>query len=316
MDNQKIAIGLIVGLMLACIGCSRQSPTPTTPPAYSREGGIPANAVKIQPETDENPPVIYLDGYEAPVPVPGKVNTAGAEDSPFITADGNTLYFFFTPDVNVPVEKQITDGVTGIYVSHKIDGEWSEPQRVNLQFPDKLALDGCPFVLDNVMWFCSTREGYTGIHWFTAKYKDGLWGNWQVADFPPEYGVGELHITSDGSELYFASDRPGGKGELDIWVSERANGNWQPPRNVAAVNTPDNEGWPAISPSGNGLWFTRNNSIWSSQKVHGLWQEPGMAVAPLAGEPSIDNAGNIYFVHHFYSDGRMIEADIYVAHRK
>jgi len=320
MNNHKIAIYLIVWLqatlILACVGDLEQSPLPPTVPAYSREDRIPANAVKLSPEADENPPVIYLGDYEAPIPIPGKVNTAGAEDSPFITNDGNTLYFFFTPDVNVPVEKQIMDGVTGIYVSHKIKGEWSEPERINLQYPGKLALDGCVFVRDNVMWFCSVREGYTGIHWFTAEYKDGLWGNWQIADFPPEYDVGELHITNDGKELYFASDRPGGKGALDIWVSEKINGNWQAPSNVDVVNTPASEGWPAISPNGDELWLTRNNSIWRSKRVGGLWQEPELVASPLAGEPTIDNAGNLYFVHHFYSNSRMIEADIYVAYRK
>ena len=48
----------------------------------------------------------------------GPVNTAGAEDSPFVTPDGQTLYFFFTPDVRVPAEQQLLDGVTGIWVTH------------------------------------------------------------------------------------------------------------------------------------------------------------------------------------------------------
>ncbi len=318
--KRKIALGMIVGLfaglILACAGTVEKSAPQPVIPAYRREDKIPANAVKVLPGTDENPPVISLDGYEAPVPIPGKVNTAGAEDSPFITDDGNTLYFFFTPDVAVPVEKQLADGVTGVYVSHKTDGEWGEPERVILQDPGKLALDGCVFVLGNVMWFCSVRDGYQGMNWFTALYKDGKWGNWQIADFPPDFKTGELHITGDGNEMYFASDRPGGKGGLDIWVSEKDNGTWQPPVNVTNVNTSDNDGWPAVSPDGNSLWLTRNYGIWRSQKAGGLWQKPELVLSPLAGEVTMDRAGNLYFVHHFYSKGRMIEADIYVAYKK
>ena len=188
-----------------------------------RETKIPANAVKILPETDEHPPLLNSSDYEKPVPVPGGVNTAGAEDSPFITPDGITLYFFFTPDINVPVEKQILDGVTGIYVSKKVNGEWSEPERVVLQDLGKLAMDGCEFVSGDIMWFCTVREGYTDIHWFTAEYKNGMWQNWKIADFP-DYKVGELHITGDGTELYFGSDRPGGKGKrlliaVPLWHS-------------------------------------------------------------------------------------------------
>jgi len=185
-----------------------------------------------------------------------------------------------------------------------------------LQDPGKLALDGCEFVLGEIMWFCSAREGFTGINWFTAEYKNGLWQNWKLADFNPDYKVGELHITSDGSELYFGSDRPGGMGQLDIWVSKMINGSWQEPINVSVVNTPDGEGWPAISPDGGELWFYRNYAIWRSKKVNGEWQAAEQIVSSFAGEPSIDSAGNLYFVHHFYINDKMIEADIYVAYKK
>lgn len=327
MKSRKLVFCAIVWvqvtLILACSGVSKFTPNSQDTPISTviidkvdRETKIPVNAVKMSPEADERPPLLNSSDYEKPVPVPGGVNTAGAEDSPFITPDGNTLYFFFTPDVNVPVEKQILDGVTGIYASKKVNGEWSEPERVILQDPGKLAMDGCEFVSGDVMWFCTAREGYTDIHWFTAEYKNGGWQNWKIADFNSDYKVGELHITSDGAELYFGSDRSGGKGQLDIWVSKKINGMWQEPTNVAAVNTTDSEGWPAINPGGNELWFTRNYGIWRSKKVNGKWQEAEQMVSPLAGEPSIDDAGNLYFVHHFYVSDRMIEADIYVAYKK
>ncbi len=56
------------------------------------------------------------------VPLGSGVNTAGAEDSAFIIPDGNTVYFWFTPDPGIPAQKQIIDGVTGIYVPRK-DGD-------------------------------------------------------------------------------------------------------------------------------------------------------------------------------------------------
>jgi hypothetical protein len=312
-------IHLIFYLMIFLIvisSCGQQTISTAENKVIDRKTKIPTDAVKVIPETDDHPPEVYSDDYEKPVPVPGLVNTAGAEDSPFIMPDGNTLYFFFTPDVNVPAEKQILDGVTGIYVSRKVDGKWGEPERIFLQDPGKLAGDGCAFVLGDVMWFCSAREGYSGVHWFTAEYRNGEWLNWKNADFTPAYQVGELHITSDGNELYFGSDRPGGKGGLDIWVSRKVNGEWQEPVNVSTVNTQDGEGWPAISPGGNELWFYRNYGIWRSKKVNGEWQPAEQIISPLSGEPSIDKAGNVYFVHHFFKNDKMIEADIYVAYKK
>jgi len=250
----------------------------------------------------------------------GHINTAGAEDSPFILPDGKTFYFVFVPDVRVPVEKQIIDGVTGMYRSKLENGTWSKPERVVLN--DDISLDGCQCVLGDVLWFCSVRKGHSGVNWFTAELVDGQWENWKYAGdrFDPGYEVGELHISVGGDELYYHSARQGGKGSFDIWVIKNINGKWQSPENVEAVNTKENEGMPLLSQDGNELWFNRqyqgSPAVFRSKFVNGVWNEPELIVSWFAGEPSVDNEGNLYFVHHFYRDGKMIEADIYVARKK
>ena len=106
---------LVFILILAC----EKNPTEAEPtyPDVTREEKIPETAVKMSPETDPHPPVLHLDAWEDPVPLAGPVNTAGAEDSPFIPAGRDELYFFFTPDVRIPPEQQVLDDVTGIYMS-------------------------------------------------------------------------------------------------------------------------------------------------------------------------------------------------------
>jgi hypothetical protein len=302
---------------LALAACAVVPQAPTPPP--DRESLIPADRVKITPEMDVYPVKSLTGEFADPVPLPYPVNTAGGEDSAFMMPDGKTLYVFFTPDVSLPVEQQVLDGVTGIYVFQKQNGGWGPAERVMLQDPGKAALDGCEFVLGERMWFCTAREGYTGLHWFTAEQTQGRWQNWKEADFPPEYEVGELHITADGRELYFHSARAGGMGGYDIWVSEYAEGKWQPPVNLAAVNSPDVDGWPFVSPDGTELWFTRlvgHTELWRSKRVDGEWGAPERMFAPFAGEVSMDLEGNVFFTHHFYKDSVMLEADIYVAHRK
>ncbi len=286
-----------------------------------RDDAIPDDAIKITPETDLFPPILHSNNYYEPIPMPGPINTAGAEDSPFIPCcDEDIFYFFFTPDVSVPVEQQLTDGATGIYVSKKVNGQWNEPERIVLQDPRKLALDGCTFVYDDIMWFCSARQGYTGIHWFTAEYANGEWTNWQNADFDPELDVGELHFTNDLTELYYHSSRSGGKGGTDIWYTQKINGIWKEPINIANINSEENEGYPYITPDGNELWFNKwymgTPAVFKSTKVNDEWQQPELIISQFAGEPTLDNEGNVYFVHHFYKDGEMIEADIYIAYRK
>jgi hypothetical protein len=304
-------------LLLFMPACGSNAPT-AVPTPVDRLSAIPADAVKITPEMDVYPVKSESDEYTDPVPLPAPLNTRGAEDSAFVMPDGKTIYIWFTPSPAIPVEKQLFDGVTGIYVFHQTSGVWSEAERVVLQDAGKLALDGCEFVLENKMWFCSAREGYDGLHWFTAEFLNGKWQNWQNANFPAEYEVGELHITADGKELYFHSPRAGGLGGLDIWVSQNVNGEWQEPVNLQIVNSTYSDGWPFITQDGSELWFTRSvgaPELWRSKKVNGQWSEPQKMFAPFAGEASLDNHGNVYFTHHFFKDNVMLEADIYIAHR-
>jgi len=285
----------------------------------SRAEKIPAAAAKMTPKTDSYPPILHSAEYQTPRPLPAPVSTAGAEDSAFILPDGQTLYFFFTPDVAVPANQQLFDGVTGIWVSKKSAGTWSEPERVWLQKPGKLALDGCEFVAGDLMWFCSAREGYDGIKLFTADFKNGQWQNWRYAGdkLMNDYQVGEMHLSAGGTELYFHSPRPGGQGGLDIWLSVKAGGEWQEPQNLSALNTAGDEGWPFLSQDGLQLWFTRtyqgSPAIFRAQKINGAWGQPELIISQFAGEPTLDNDGNLYFTHHFYQNNKMIEADIYFA---
>jgi hypothetical protein len=207
--------------------------------------------------------------------------------------------------------------VTGIYVSKKQDDNWSIPQRVWLCEPGTPVLDGCEFIDDNRMWFCSVREGYVDLHWFTAELVDGEWKNWILSDFEPSYEVGELHIVGD--ELYFHSGRAG-QGGYDIWVSKMEDSKWGEPSSIDVVNSEFSEGWPWVSPDGTEMWFTRlegASNLYRTKRVEGEWMEPELMIKTLAGESSLDELGNVYFTHHFFNDeGKMLEADIYVAYKK
>lgn len=65
-------------------------------------------------------------------------------------------------------------------------------------------------------------------------------------------------LSGDGEDLYFASNRPGGYGGTDIWVSKKMrSGKWAPPRNLGPViNTSGNEKAPMLAPNGNDLFFS------------------------------------------------------------
>jgi hypothetical protein len=276
-------------------------------------------------QMDAHDPVLsaaFSSIFYDPVPMEAPITTAGAEDSPFITPDGNNFYFVFVPNMSIPAQQQLTDRVSGIYWSQKAAGAWTEPQRVWLY--DGLSLDGAETVQGNTMWFCSVRPGNSReIDMYTAQLANGRWSNWTSLGelLNVTYDVGELHVTADGSQIYYHSKRAGGHGGRDIWVTSKVNGQWQAPQNVDAANSEYDDGYPFVSEDGNELWFTRGPgapSIYRSLKVNGQWQTPQLVVSSLAGESTMDSQGNLYFVHHYWDDAaqKLCEADIYVCRRR
>jgi len=305
-------------LLLASVACDQATPAH---PQVDRLSTIPTDVVKGTPENDLHP-LHASEGWSQPVPLEGPVTTAGAEDSPFIPADGQTLYFFFTPDARIPVEKQVGDNVTGIWVSQWTGSGWGEPTRVWLTNGNELSMDGCEFVLGDEMWFCSIRAGNMNeIDWYIANWVNGQWADWKNAGKPinSDYQVGELHITADGQEMYFGSQQPGGYGGVDLWVSQKVGDGWGEPVNLGpAVNTSENENRPFVTADGKELWYDSRYSVYRClRQPNGSWADCQQIISPLAGEPTLSPDGQtLYFIHHYLNaDQQIIEADIYVSTR-
>ncbi len=73
----------------------------------------------------------------------------------------------------------------------------------------------------------------------------------------PDSDFGPI-VTADGNALYFTSDRSGGFGGQDIWVSRRVNGEWSEPVNLGdKINTKYNEGPDTFSVDERVMFFTR-----------------------------------------------------------
>jgi outer membrane protein OmpA-like peptidoglycan-associated protein/tetratricopeptide (TPR) repeat protein len=73
-----------------------------------------------------------------------------------------------------------------------------------------------------------------------------------------DYSETHACISYNGKFLYFTSDRPGGQGALDIWVSETTQeGDWGEPRNLGPqINSHYNEETPFLAGDGNRLYFS------------------------------------------------------------
>jgi hypothetical protein len=77
----------------------------------------------------------------------------------------------------------------------------------------------------------------------------------------PAYGDFAPVPSANGLELFFASDRPGGQGNADIWVVSRGSplDAWGEPRNITELNTESKELPTWLSPDGRTLYYQRGD---------------------------------------------------------
>jgi outer membrane protein OmpA-like peptidoglycan-associated protein len=87
---------------------------------------------------------------------------------------------------------------------------------------------------------------------YAAENINGGWG--EVTELPfndDEFSTAHPSWSKDGRFLYFASDREGGQGGMDIWVVEYKNGNWGEPKNLGKeVNSKGVEVFPFVDEKG------------------------------------------------------------------
>jgi Tol biopolymer transport system component len=120
---------------------------------------------------------------------------------------------------------------------------------------------------------------------------------------------GEQHpaLSPDGLSLYFSTDRLGGTGGFDLWVSRRANEQspWQAPKPMTSLNSGAAEFAPAFDPSGRWLFFGSERDggcggrdIWVSHRFDvthdDSWAMPVSMGCGILSWPGFDD-GPTYF---------------------
>lgn len=107
--------------------------------------------------------------------------------------------------------------------------------------------------------FVKDSTGIGLVNLFKATMVDGEWDNVERLPFNGEnYTSQHPALSDDGKTLYFASDRPGGYGESDMYkVTINEDGTYGTPENLGAdVNTEANEGFPFVN---DGLLYFASN---------------------------------------------------------
>ncbi|HEX6224525.1 MAG TPA: OmpA family protein [Chryseolinea sp.] len=218
------------------------------------------------------------------------VNTPYNDYSPIISADGSTL-IFTSNRTDDPAKAKANANFEDIFVSYKEGTKWSVPKpiskNINIKYNDaaaSLSPDGKTLFLyyeeGEGDIYTSTRNG---DEWSEAK---PLNKNINTALFWETCAS----VSPDGKKLFFASNRPGGIGELDIYVSQLdAKGDWGKAVNLGPViNTPNNEDSPFIHHDGVTLYFSSdghprlgNSDIFVSEFSNNKWKKPENIGYPL-----------------------------------
>ncbi|NJM93679.1 MAG: hypothetical protein HC842_02570 [Cytophagales bacterium] len=232
------------------------------------------------------------------------ISSEYTEYNPVVSADESVMAYTALR----PTGQSSKPFVEEIYITYrnKESNKWSEPVHIKINTTNNVGTAGISPDGQNMLIFIS--EGQSGGNLYTMK-KDG--GNW---DFPVSLGneinstylESTASITPDGRTIYFASNRPGTYGGLDIWkVTKSDKGTWGKPENLGPnVNSRFDEDAPFIHPDQRTLFFTSDGhstmggkDIFKTTFIGGEWLTP-----KNMGYPINTTANDNYF--NLTADGK------------
>ncbi len=219
-----------------------------------------------------------------PVNMGMRVNSSFPELFPSMAVDTQSL--FFTRRVNNMDEDLF-------YANADSCGGWfacrnagDPPNTSNQESAQFVSADGHYLFFTRCENMSENGSAEGGCDLFMA-YRVHLDGEWTIAQpfgqtiNNPTY-EGMPSLSPDNRELYFVSDRKGGYGGYDIWVSKFEDGLWQLPVNAGpSINTKGNETTPYIAADNKTLFFASDyrpgmggtDIFMSRRKANGNWTE-------------------------------------------
>jgi Tol biopolymer transport system component len=226
-------------------------------PAFTPDGGT-LYFVRSTPEfTDWSIYVTQYVGGEWSTPVVAPFSGKHRDADPFITSDGQQLYFIS----DRPVDGAPKEDMDIWVLDRTGDGEWGAPR--NLGEPvNTTASEWFPTVATSgALYFGSSRPGGHGntdlyrAQWrgdaFEAPTNLGAELNSAAEEFEP-------CVAPDESFLVFMSlGRPDSRGGGDLYLSRRTDGRWAPAQHLGpTINGPGLEISPYLSPDGHYFFFS------------------------------------------------------------
>lgn len=244
------------------------------------------------------------------IPVDTSVNKASVEFSPMFINDSVFVYASLKSDTAVIsiIDEDATGMVTGpvrkFYVGRRSGSTWKSVglwTEGNFNSAGVHTGNGAYSQDRQRFYFTRCEQVYRGrilCNIYQSTHKDGQWQ--QAVALPehiniPKYTTTQPAVGTDsktGREvLYFVSDRPEGRGGLDIWYTmyDARKKAWNNPKNCgSAINTGEDEVTPFIDHNTRNLYFSSNGlsslgelDIFRSLGENGKWLSPENVGYPI-----------------------------------
>ncbi|MBN1387269.1 MAG: PD40 domain-containing protein [Bacteroidales bacterium] len=208
------------------------------------------------------------------------INDQRSDVNPVVSADEKTIVF----TRELPFYE-------GIFYSRKSDASWSPVIQIQ---PELLIDDGYTSSLspDGNELYIYKDDGYDG-NIYVSNFANGRWSPAVKLNenINTKYWESHACVSSDGTKLYFTSNRKGTYGGLDIYVSQKDSlGEWGPAVNLGpAINTPFNEETPFLDSTGKVLFFSSrghfsmggHDIFYSTKLDNNKWSTPVNMGYPL-----------------------------------
>lgn len=194
-------------------------------------------------------------------------------------------------------EKVANDNYSDLWFAQKAEsGGFFDPVMLDKELKGKYHVGAATFNEEGTKMYFSrnnadgtNEKNVIDLKIYEADLKNGMWTNIKELNFNNEnYATCHPALSADGQALYFSSNRPGGFGGMDIWVTEWNGLGWGMPENLGeTVNSNGNEIFPFIEYNGR-LVFASSGwggygglDLFSVNKKDGAWVERTHMEAPL-----------------------------------